>query len=107
MNRINPKRVKEIHRFRIHAKKLRYQGEFLNSLTESPVFDLNNLKTAQSIAGRIQNDSLLLNRLDQFLSKNKHVDDAKAIAYRKQIATNQAKLISKDFKELSATKWAS
>lgn len=104
---IDPKRVKDIHRFRIQAKKLRYQGEILNSLTAKPMFDLKNLKSAQSIAGRIQNDSVLLKTLDRFLSKKKHAEDPNALSVQKKIAVHQRKLINNNFKELSAIRWGS
>ncbi|OYZ19639.1 MAG: hypothetical protein B7Y39_11610 [Bdellovibrio sp. 28-41-41] len=105
MTSMDPKRVKDIHRFRIRAKKLRYQGEFLNALNGSMILDLNILKQAQSVAGRIQNDSVSLGTLEQFLSKKKHSTDPRVLAVRKRIQNNQANLIDKDFKKLTALKW--
>lgn len=104
---LDPKRIKDIHRFRIHAKKLRYQGEVLNSLRDSPTFDLKNLKKAQSVAGRIQNDSVLLKTLGKFLSKKKYSEDPRALSVQKRIATHQANLVNKDFKNLSVLTWGS
>jgi len=105
MTRMDPKGVKDIHRFRIRAKKLRYQGEFLTALSGSMIFDLNILKQVQSVAGRIQNDNVSLGTLDQYLSKKKHSTDPRVLAVRKRIQNNQANLIDKDFKELTALKW--
>lgn len=105
MTHLNPKHVQDIHQFRIHVKKVRYQEEFLNSLYLSPKYDLGNLKAAQSITGQIQNDSILIKTLDRFLSKKKHADVAKALSFRKQIATSQAELINTDFKKLRELTW--
>jgi CHAD domain-containing protein len=105
MKNIDPDRIKEIHRFRIMAKKLRYQGECINQLTGSVKYDLQNLKTAQSVAGRIQNDNILIGTLDKFLSKRKHKNEPKAKQVKKRIEFNQAKLIKKDFANLTNLKW--
>lgn len=102
---IDPQRAKDIHRFRVKAKKLRYQGEILNSLSGKPILDLNYLKTAQSIAGRIQNDSVLLKTLDRFLSIKKHAKDSNALSVQKKIAIHQRKLINNTFKLRSDIKW--
>jgi CHAD domain-containing protein len=102
---LNPERIKEIHQFRIQAKKLRYQGECLNSLSRTPSFDLKNLKVVQSVAGRIQNDSILLRTLDQFLAKKKHSADPSALNYRTLVLANQKQLIERDFKQLGSLKW--
>jgi CHAD domain-containing protein len=99
--KINPKRIQDIHRFRIYAKKLRYQGEFLNSSSHGPKIDLNKLKTAQSATGRIQNDRILLKTLDHFLSKKNHSKDTHALGLQKRITLHQSELINKNFKELS------
>lgn len=106
MKNVNPERIKEIHRFRIMAKKLRYQGECVNSLTGLSKYDLPNLKRVQTVAGRIQNDSILISTLEKFLAKKKHEDDPKALKIKKRIQDNQTKLIKKDFSELSKIKWA-
>lgn len=105
MKDLNPKRIKEIHRFRSLAKKLRYQGECVNSLTGLDKYNLPNLKRVQTVAGRIQNDSILISTLDRFLAKKKHQDDPKALKIKKRIEYNQSKLINKDFSQLPAIKW--
>lgn len=93
--KVDSKCFKEIHRLRILVKKLRYQIEFLNLLTDSSEFDLENLKTIQSVAGKIQNNRILLGTLDQFLKKNKYADNSKVIKIQKCILSNQEKLIKK------------
>lgn len=105
MKHLNPKRAKITHRFRIHAKKLRYQAEILNTLSDKSPFELANLKAAQEVTGRFQNNRVLLKTIDQFLSKKKHAHNSKVLLLKKRIEKNQKKLIKKDFKELSAKKW--
>ncbi|MEQ1722017.1 MAG: CHAD domain-containing protein [Pseudobdellovibrio sp.] len=105
MHKVNPKRVKDIHRFRVQAKKLRYQAECLNSLAGDTNVELKNLKNVQSVAGRIQNDSVLLATIDKFLAKKKHNKDLQLLTIRKQVAGNQAKLINTDFKKIDTLKW--
>ncbi len=105
MRAVNPENIKEIHRFRIMAKKLRYQGKCVNSLTGLAQYDLPALKRIQSVAGRIQNDSILISTLEQFLAKKKHEDDPRALKIKKRIEDNQFKLIKKDFNQLSVVKW--
>ena len=105
MKNVNPESVKEIHRFRILAKKIRYQGECVKALTGLAKYDLQNLKTVQSVAGRIQNDSILIGTLDRFLNKKKHENDPRALKIRKRIEVNQAKLIKDDFARLTSLKW--
>lgn len=106
MKNVDPERINEIHRFRIKAKKIRYQGECVNSLTGLSRYDLPKLKRIQSVAGRIQNDSLLISTLESFLAKKKYENDPKAIEIKKRIKDNQEKLIKKYFKELPKIKWA-
>ncbi len=101
---IDPRRAADIHQFRIHAKKLRYQKEILNSLSNSPKFNLESLKMAQSRAGRIQNNSTLIDTLDQFLADKKHENDSHVLAIRKRISTNQAQFIHKELKKLMGLK---
>ena len=105
MKNVNPESVKEIHRFRILTKKIRYQGECVNALTGLAKYDLENLKTVQSVAGRIQNDSILIGTLDRFLNKKNHQNDPKALKIKKRIEVNQAKLIKNDFARLTSLKW--
>jgi CHAD domain-containing protein len=100
MKDIDPKRVKEIHQFRVRAKKIRYQAECLNSLAGNSHFNLKHLKNVQSIAGRIQNDSVLLGTIDKFLSKRKHKNDFQLFNIRKLVANSQAMLINTDFERL-------
>jgi CHAD domain-containing protein len=105
MHNVNPRRVKEIHKFRIQAKKLRYQQECLNSLVGNSRFDLQNLTLVQSVAGRIQNDSVLLKTLDRYLAKKGHHHDRAANKIRRRVKVNRTKIINTDFAKLNAIKW--
>ncbi|MBC7456673.1 MAG: CHAD domain-containing protein [Bdellovibrionaceae bacterium] len=106
MKNINPDRAKEIHRLRIIVKKLRYKGECLNSLAGESHFDLGNLKAVQSVAGRIQNDSVLLKTLDRFLAKKENRNNSKILKIRKKVADHRVKTISDQFNKLNILKWA-
>lgn len=105
MREVDPEEVEEIHRFRILAKKLRYQGECLNLIKGHPRYDLKNLKAVQSVTGRIQNDSVMLKTLNIFLSKKKHQDDPVALKLRSRIEENQNMVISEEFKKMTKLKW--
>lgn len=105
MKTVNPERLKDIHRFRILAKKLRYQSECRNALIGTAQFNLDDLKQIQTVAGRIQNDSILIETLDRFLHKKKHSEDPKALKLRKRIELNQLNLIKKDFSLLTNLQW--
>ncbi len=105
MKTLNPQKVDEIHRFRVLAKKLRYQGECINLVKGLPKYDLNNLKTVQSVTGKIQNDSVMLKTLNLFLSKKKHQNDPDALKLRAQIENHQALLIDDEFSQLAKLKW--
>ncbi len=105
MKNVNPERIKEIHRFRIMAKKIRYQAECLNLMTGLTSYNLQKLKDIQSVAGRIQNDGILICTIDRFLAKKKHGKDIQALKIRKRIKDNQDKLINDKFSQLSAIKW--
>ncbi|MBC7419963.1 MAG: CHAD domain-containing protein [Bdellovibrio sp.] len=105
MENINPDRAKEIHRFRITAKKLRYKGECLNSLTGEAHFDLESLKAVQSVTGRIQNDSVLLKTLDRYLAKKENRNDLEIMKVRKRIIDHRLKTINNQFNKLNVLKW--
>jgi CHAD domain-containing protein len=105
MKNVNPKKIKEIHHFRIMAKKLRYQSECMNTLTGLARYDLPQLKRVQSVAGRIQNDSMLISTLDQFLENKKNKHDPQVLKIKKRILDQQKKLISQDFMKLTTLNW--
>jgi CHAD domain-containing protein len=106
MKDVDPKEVKEIHQFRVQAKKIRYQAECLNTTVGDSHFNLKNLKNVQSVAGRIQNDSVLIGTIDKFLSKRKHENDVPLLNIRKLVANNQAVLINTNFKKMNTLKSA-
>jgi CHAD domain-containing protein len=101
MKDVNPERTKEIHHARILAKKLRYQGECVNSILGMKKYDLQNLKRIQSTAGRVQNDNVLISTLGQFLAKKKYSEDAKVLKLKSRVEKNQKKLIENDFSKLA------
>ncbi|MBC7458924.1 MAG: CHAD domain-containing protein [Bdellovibrionaceae bacterium] len=105
LSKIDPAQVKDIHNFRIFAKKLRYRAECLQSLEKKSRFSLKTLKKVQSVAGQIQDDTVLLKKLNQFRSlgkKNEHIHLEKT--YNK-IGNHRDKLIKKDFSQLQSLKW--
>jgi CHAD domain-containing protein len=101
MHSINPHQSQEIHKFRILAKKLRYQEECLNSMTGSSRFNIDNLKSIQSLAGQIQNDSVLLETLGRYLSKRKNQGDTHVTKITNRVKSHRAKIINTDFTKLS------
>ena len=105
MKKINPARVNEIHQFRIHAKKLRYKAECLKSLSGQSHLDLKNLKAVQSIAGNIQDDSILLKTLDRFLAKKTNRNNTKILRMRKHVASHQKRILNDNFSKLNRLKW--
>ncbi|MBC7467256.1 MAG: CHAD domain-containing protein [Bdellovibrio sp.] len=106
LKKINPCEVKQIHKFRIKVKKLRYQQECLNSLPDRLLIDFENIKDVQDIAGRIQNETVLIKTLDKFLSKKKNCEDQKIIKFREDLVISQAKHIKKDFSKITPFEWA-
>lgn len=95
----------EVHQVRIIAKKLRYRSYFLNATNGLGHFDLVGLKGIQNIAGQIQNDSILLNSLDQFLAEKSPDKHPNILKLRKRVVLHQTKLINKSFKEFRTLKW--
>ena len=106
LKEINPCEVKQIHKFRIKVKKLRYQQECLNSLADGLVIDFDNIKHLQEVTGRIQNDTVLIRTLDKFLAKKKNAEDKKIIKLREDIVISQANHIKKDFAKVNPFEWA-
>ena len=106
LGKINPEQMKEIHHFRIFAKKLRYQAECIQSFNKKLQFSLKELKNVQSVAGKIQNDTVLLNKLNQFLSESKRKDSPRIEKICKSIELHREKLIKKDFSQLNSLEWA-
>lgn len=106
LKQINPCEVKQIHKFRNKVKKLRYQQECLNTLPDRLLIDFENIKDVQEIAGRIQNDTVLIRTLDKFLAKKKNGEDQKIIKLREDIVISQANHIKKDFAKITPFVWA-
>ena len=113
MEKLNPASVKDIHKFRILTKKFLYQNEFLNSFATATgrkparrserLFE--HLKTIQSVTGRIQNDSVLLKTIDQYLDKKSHHHEATPIALRRRIKLNQTQIVKNEFSKFRDFAW--
>ncbi len=104
LRNINPERAKEIHEFRTLAKKIRYQAEYINSITDSKKYDLKKIKFIQNITGEIQNDSVLIHTLDHFLKIKKNYNNSKVLKIKKEIQDHQAAIVKKDLNHLTALK---
>lgn len=105
MENVNPEKVRQIHQVRILAKNLRYRAECVNAMTGIAQYDLKNLKRVQSVAGRIQNDTILLKTLGRYFENKNNADDSKALEIKKKTEANQARLIKRDFENLSPIIW--
>ena len=101
-----PKKMKNLHKFRILAKQLRYQEEVLKNIFGSTPFNLPKLKTVQEAVGKIQDSNALLQNMDRYLSHKKNRNDSKLLAKKKKIEKDHKLRIQTEFKKLSTAQWA-
>ena len=104
LKNINPERSKEIHKLRILTKKLRYESEFINLLIGHKKIDLKKLIFIQNITGKIQNNSSLIQTIDQFLKNKKNNHNFEVLKIRKEIQNHQSIIIQNHIKQLTVLK---
>lgn len=90
-----PKKMKNLHKFRILAKQLRYQEEALKSVFGSTHFNLPKLKAVQMAVGKIQDSNALLQNMDRYLDHKKHRRDKKTLKAKKKIKKIQKERIQR------------
>jgi len=102
-----PKKMKNLHKFRVLAKQLRYQEEALKTIFGASRFNIPKLKAVQVSVGKIQDKNALLQNMDRYLNQKKHRKDEKLLRAKKKIEKIQQRRIQTEFKNLSNSQWAS
>ena len=102
-----PKEMGNLHKFRIHAKRLRYQAEALKVIIGATHFDLDKLKIIQKNFGKIQDSNALLQNMDRYLRHKQYRDDEETRDLKVKIERIQKRRIQTELENLSKTHWES
>ncbi len=105
LSETTPKKMKNLHKFRILTKQLRYQEEGIKSACGFTPFNLSKLKKVQNAVGKIQDNNALLKTMNRYLAQKKHRADPLVLKAQKQLHRIQKKQIRQEFKNLSIVQW--
>jgi CHAD domain-containing protein len=100
-------RPKQIHKFRLIIKRLRYQGAIQNLLFRSNHFNLKKMEMAQSQTGKICNDIAMQRNLSLYLKERRPNDIQNIKAIQNKILVNRKRNMLTASKMLKAVIWKS